>query len=161
MANVNAILEEIQKNDTLSRSWRAASKGSTYAPVVGETWRVYPSEPLGSPLGGQTAVKGVCGGMERSFWPSWLVKTFPVPQGSSSSKVTLMGHSLDGKPISSVPLEDLLKILQEKDLVVDSIEATVAFKRIYEDNKFVDLRKEVVNLYRWKTVERKPSSTKE
>lgn len=159
MSNVNDILEEIQKSDLLSRSWRASSDGATYAPVTGEVWRVDPSTPFGSPLGRQTAVHGTVSGMDRAFWPSWLIKKYPVPQGTSS-QVTLKGHLLDDKEVSSLSLEDLLKILQEKDLRVDSIESTLAFKRVYDDSgNFIDLRKEVINFYRWKTVERTQEAT--
>ena len=157
MSNVNNILKDIKANETLSRSWRAASSGSTYAPCEGELWRIYPSEAYGSPLGGQTAVKGVCGDIERAFWPSWLIKTYPVPQ-NGSSKVSLKGHLLDGNEVSSIPLEDLLAVLQDKDIKVASVEAIVALKKVYNNGQFVDLRKEVVKLYHWETVERTSSS---
>ena len=161
MSNVNDILEEIQKSDLLSRSWRVSSDGATYAPVTGEVWRVDPSIPFGSPLGWQTAVHGTVSGMDRAFWPSWLIKKYPVPQGNSS-QVTLRGHLLDGKEVSSLSLEDLLNILQEKDIKVDSIETTIAFKRIYDDGgNFIDLRKEVISLYRWKTIERQAPAAEE
>lgn len=160
MSNVNSILEEVKANETLSRSWRVASSGSSYAPTEGEVWRISPCEPFGSPLGRQTAVRGTVGGVDRGFWPSWLIKSYPVPQGNSS-QVTMKGHLLDGKEVSSLPLEDLLKVLQEKDLKVDSVESVLAFKRVYNDSGvFVDLRKEVVSLYRWKTVEREKTTSK-
>ena len=161
MRNVNALLEEIQKSDLLSRSWRASSNGAIYAPVTGEVWRIDPSTPFGSPLGRQTAVRGTVSGQERAFWPSWLVKMYPVPKGNSS-QVTLRGHLLDGKEVSSLSLEDLLNILQEKDIKVDSIEATLALKRVYDEGgNFIDLRKEVISLYRWKTIERQALAAEE
>ena len=161
MANVNAIMDEIKENEQLSRSWRVASDGTSYSPVEGEIWTIHPSIPFGSPLGRQTAVEGVCNGEKRAFWPSWLIKSYPVPKGNSS-QVTLRGHLLDGKEVSSLPLEDLLNILQEKDIKVDSIEATLAFKRVYDDGgNFIDLRKEVISLYRWKTIERQALAAEE
>lgn len=161
MANVNALIESIKKNDTLSRSWRAASNGSTYAPVTGETWRVYPSEPFGSPLGGQTAVKGLVNGVERPFWPSWLVKVFSCPTSKGGTKVTLRGHLLDGSPISEIPLEELLDTLSTKDIKVSSIEAVIGLKKKYENGTFTNLVEEVVKLYSWETVSRQAPAIEE
>lgn len=159
MSNVNDILDDIKKNDTLSRSWRAASSGTGYAPVEGEIWRISPEVPFGSPLGGQTAVKAVVAGVERSFWPSWLVKMYPIPQGTSSN-VTLKGHFLDKKQISSIPLEKLLNILTTKDIRVTSIEVVIGLKKTYDSvGSCTGLRQEVVSLYHWETVERQSSAT--
>lgn len=158
MQNVNAIMDEIKENEQLSRAWRVASSGASYAPMEGELWHVDPSIPFGSPLGGQTAVKGTVSGIERPFWPSWLVKTYPVPQGKGSSKVVLRGHLLNGKEVSSLPLEDLLQILSTKDIKVSSVEATIGLKRKYENGSCVGLSEEIIKLYSWETVERSTSS---
>lgn len=148
-------MEEIGKNDILSRSWRVASSGSSYAPTEGEVWRIYPSEPIGSPLGGKTAVKGVVEGVERAFWPSWLIKQFPLPKSAGNTQVILRGHTLDGKPVAEIPLENLLQILSAKDIRVASLETIIGLKKTYDSlGACTGLREEVVSLYHWKTVER-------
>lgn len=154
MLNVNNIIEEIKKTDALSRSWRVASSGASYAPVEGEVWRISPTEPFGNPLGGQTAVRGIVAGQDRAFWPSWLVKVFPCPEAKGSSKVTLRGHLLDGKPISSIPLEELLDVVSSKDLRVASVEAALGLKKTYTAGTCDGCVEEVIKLYSWETVER-------
>lgn len=153
MLSVNNILEEIKKTDALSRSWRVTSSGSSYAPTEGEVWRIDPATPFGNPLGGQTAVKAVVNGVERSFWPSWLLKTYPCPY--KNDKVVIRGHFLDEKPLSSIPLEKLLEILSNKDLKVSSTENIIGLKKTYD--KFGDctgLREEVISIYHWEVVDR-------
>lgn len=154
MANVNAIVKEIKDNQLLSRSWRAASSGASYAPVENELWRINPSEPFGSPLGGQTAVRGIVSDQDRPFWPSWLIKQFPLPKSAGNTQVVLRGHTLDGKPVAEIPLEDLLQVLSSKDIRVASLEAVIGLKRTYKDGQFTGLREEVVSIYHWETVER-------
>lgn len=158
MGNVNSILEEVKKSDTLARSWRIASSGTSFSPEQGEMWRIFPTTPFGSPMGNQTAVKAVVSDQERSFWPSWLVKVYPCPGAKGSTKVTLRGHLLDGKPVSSIPLEELLDIISSKDLRVASVEAILGLKKTYDESgSCTGLREEVVNIYQWKTVERQSS----
>lgn len=154
MANVNAILEEVKANDMLSRSWRVNATGAAYAPVEGEIWNISPNEPYGTPMGGQTAVKAVVSDQERTFWPSWLVRTFPIPQ--KNGKLVLRGHTLNGKEVSSLPLEDILSILSSNSIKVSSVETVVGLKKVYTDNVCTGLREEVISLYHWNVVEETP-----
>lgn len=160
MANVNAIVKEIKDNEILSRTWRISSAGVSYAPTAGEIWRVDPAVPYGSPLGRQTAVKAEVSGVERAFWPSWLIKVFPIPQGKGSTKMSLKGHTLNGKEVSSISLDDLLETLSTKDLKLVSTEAVIGLKKVYEAGQCTGLREEIVNLYSWETVERESSKVK-
>lgn len=153
MANVNSLIDEIKANDLLSKSWRASVTDASYAPVNGEVWRIDPATPFGSPLGGQTAVKAVVNGVERSFWPSWLLKTYPCPH--KNGKVIIRGHFLDEKPLSSIPLEKLLEILSNKDLKVSSTENIIGLKKTYDKlGDCTGLREEVISIYHWEVVDR-------
>ena len=157
MGNVNSILDEIKKTDVLSNSWRVASAGAAYAPTEGETWRIYPSEPFGPQMGRQTAVRAEVSGVERAFWPSWIIRTYPCPQ--KGGKVVLRGHFLNEKPVSSIPLEELLNLLCEKEIQVSSVDTIVGLKKTYDlDGSCTGLREELVTLYHWKVVERETTT---
>ena len=153
MGNVNTLMEEIGKNEILSRSWRVAATGTSYVPVAEEIWRISPEVPFGSPLGGQTAVRGVCNGQERAFWPSWLLKTYPCQH--KDGKVVLRGHLLDEKPLSAISLEKLLEILSNKDIKVSSVENIIGLKKTYDTlGDCTGLREEVISIYHWEVVDR-------
>lgn len=149
-------MDEVKANEMLSRSWRIASAGAAYAPAEGETWRVYPSEVYGSPMGKQIAVRAEVSGMERAFWPSWIIKNYPCPQ--KDGRVVLRGHFLNEKPVSSISLEELLDLLSKKEIKVHAVETVVGLKRTYDSlGSCTGLREEIVNLYHWEVVEATPS----